>query len=259
MRVVAFPAPGTRDYWFNPAENNWHKAAWKLRDMLIEAGHEIDVFPCDVRDDDVGLYFNHFKQIPQTGKKILIQQEPPVVDPYPYPMIQALPYDRILTFCRPYVDNKKIHFLHFPTPSYDGDLSGVKRNKYICAISSNKRSDHPEQLYTARRLAYLSFGKDIDVYGYGWEKDEEIMRVCNYKGVVEDKVKTLAQYKFAIVFENQNIHGWNSEKIYHCLQAKTTPIYRGSMEDFLPLDEVTEDKWAKAVLNHIEEVIGGPG
>lgn len=254
MRLVAFPAPGTREYWDKPVENNWHKACFAFRDLCKEKGYELAIYPCDVSRDDVGLYFNHYKQIPQTGKKILIQQEPPVVDPYPYEHIQALPYDRILTFCLPYVDNKKIHFLFFPTPSYDGDLSQVKRDKYIVAISSNKRSSHPEELYTARRLNYLSWGKKLDLYGYGWEKDIEILNTCNYKGIVEDKIKKLAEYKFAIVFENQDIAGWNSEKIYGCLQAGTTPIYRGSMDDFLPLSEVTEVPWCRNLMKHIEEI-----
>jgi hypothetical protein len=258
MRVVIFPAPGgpEGEELFAPRENDWHIVALETKRQVEAQGWELAVWPCEVSQTDFGIVFEHHLKLPRMDRKICILQEPPVVRPRPYEIITGLPYDRVLTFCRPYVDNKLIHFMPFNTPSYTKDLSRIHRDGYICAISGNKSFNHPEALYQARRQAYLSWGKDLDLYGHGWALDAEIMATCNYKGIVQDKVSTLARYKFAIVFENQIIHGWNSEKLYHCLQSGTVPLYRGSKEDVLPLSEVTEVRWNERLIQHIKDVLG---
>jgi hypothetical protein len=159
---------------------------------------------------------------------------------------------RILTFVSEFVDDRRIFYQPFPCPSYTKPLSHIPRDRYICAISSNK--NFPGGLYQDRRMAYLSWGKDLDLYGWGWHTDAEVVEKVNYCGPVDDKVATLARYKYALVFENQIVEAYNSEKLYHCIQAGTIPLYRGNKAGIPMLEEVTEGPWCRRIMGHLEAI-----
>lgn len=99
---------------------------------------------------------------------------------------------------------------------------------HLCTlIASNKQSSHPLSLYGERRDTIRAF-EDAEVeafhlYGPGWEGHS------SWRGVVEDKRKTLEAYDFAICYENaRGLPGYVTEKIFDCFIAGTIPVYWGA-------------------------------
>ena len=258
--VVVFPEDGTTVRGASDP-NNWHLTTQELERQIEAKGWKMHAYPDEVagvdpKDRNTLAIYNGIStqyQPPIIERSLLIINEPPIVKPRLYERLHGWPVRRVLTFSHELVDDKRVFFSPFPVPSYSKDLSGVVRDKYICAITSGGKS-FPGGLYEDRRQAYMGWGKDLDLYGWGWEKDAEMLDKVNYCGPVDDKVAVLARYRYAIVFENQIVHGYNSEKLYHCLQAGTVPLYRGSKRDVLPLGEVTEEPWARRIVAHLEAI-----
>lgn len=263
MKVICFPDDGQAQgsAMFNPVPNDWHITTLELKRQVEEKGWSFHPWPevdFEIKDPDVLAIYNGIPSSyhpPPIEKSLLIILEPPIVKPRLYERLHGWPVKRVLTFSKEVCDNRRVFYIPFPVPAYNKDLTHIKRDKYICAISSGGKT-FPGGLYEDRRLAYLGWGKDLDLYGWGWHKDAEIIEKCNYMGPVADKVATLAMYRYAIVFENLVLDGYNSEKFYHCLQANTVPLYRGSKRDILPLSEVTEVPWCKRIMGHLEAVSG---
>jgi hypothetical protein len=242
-----------------PQPLNWHITTNELKRQVEDKGWTFHIWP-DIDFDPMGkdvvaLYNGVYPQtpdpVPVVEKSVLLILEPPVVKPRTYERLFGWHHRRILTFVRSAVDGKRVFYVPFPVPSYTKDLSRIRRDKYICAISSNKMI--PGSLHGDRRLAYLGWGKDLDLWGWGWHTDPEMMDKVNYCGPVNDKVAKLAEYQFAIAFENQIIEGYTSEKYWHCVQAGTVPLYRGWRPDYT-LDYCTEVNWSKNVVAHLEAV-----
>jgi hypothetical protein len=95
-------------------------------------------------------------------------------------------------------------------------------------------------------------GKDLDLFGTGWEKDPEVMNNCNYLGQVEDKICTMSRYTYAIVFEN-TADCYTSEKYWDAIQAGCTPIYRGQFPKYT-MEYADYRQWAKRIVQHIEAI-----
>jgi len=55
---------------------------------------------------------------------------------------------------------------------------------------------------------------------------------------VSAKSATLAQYRFALCFENSQLKGWITEKLFDCFFAGTVPVYWGAPDilDWVPAD-----------------------
>lgn len=256
-RVVIFPEPGYEgDKFTAKCLNSWHVPNCLLVEKLKSAGFDVVVFPCDVSGDDIGIYFEHpLNPVPLTGKSLLVTLEPPVVRPDQWEKITRLPYTRILTFAKELADDKRFFYLHFPIVRYRGQLNGTKRDKWMCAISGNKGSKHPQELYTARKHAYMAFGKDMDLYGQGWhEAPPDFLSKVNYLGPVSDKIATLAQYKYALVFENQALEGYCTEKYWDAVQAGCEVLYRGWKPEGLTLGDVDEEAWSSRIVEHVRQL-----
>ena len=254
-RVVIYPEPGYEGARFTAeAPNNWHLSNVALVEGLKNAGYPVKIWPCEVDTRlDIGLAIDHPRyeaKIPDLA--MCVNLEPPVVYPRFFDRLRGWPYKRILTCCKPYVDDKRTFYSPFPIVRYEGKLGD--HGKYLCAISSsNKRFEHKDALYADRRKNYLSWGKDIDVYGWGWHEDVDIIARCNYLGPVDNKIATLSKYKYAVVFENQIIDGFTTEKYWDCLQAGTTPLYRGSIPDY-PMEDALPQAWAGRIVKHLAEI-----
>ena len=143
---------------------------------------------------------------------------------------------------------------------------------FLVMVNMNKlpRLTHRE-LYRDRMRAVEFFNRtdDIDLYGVGWDKASRRMghtwvpwtlRRMHmafqdwadeirphpwmiaarkvYKGELETKWETLARYDFALCFENAELKGWLTEKLFDCLRTGTIPIYWGAtdIEKLVPLD-----------------------
>lgn len=116
--------------------------------------------------------------------------------------------------------------------------------KLLFAASRNRWHYMPQSTYNLRRRAYAWFERhqpdQFDLYGQYWNAPV----VCferwfgyphyeNYRGELPNggagKVEKMAQYKFALCFENNASQpGYISEKITDCLCARCVPIYYGS-------------------------------
>jgi hypothetical protein len=160
-----------------------------------------------------------------------------------------------LTYVRELVNNDKIFYSPFPLIKYNGIIPVYKNKSKICAIYGNKFFNRPGELYTARRQQILSWGKEIDLYGRGWQEDREILDTVNWCGPWNgNKIELLSRYKYTICYENMNIEGYCSEKLPDAIQAGCIPIHRGWELDY-PLTYAFEDNWIKLVYKHILEVI----
>jgi hypothetical protein len=91
--------------------------------------------------------------------------------------------------------------------------------------------------YGARIRAIEAFAEqdDFDLYGEGWDRrhpavDARVHAKAEraYRGVVDDKLKILAGYRFGLVFENARFPGYISEKLFDCFFARCIPIYSGA-------------------------------
>ena len=90
--------------------------------------------------------------------------------------------------------------------------------------------------------------KNLDLYGFGWNKlkiyrknifarlfnrlgfpSKFFVKYTNiYKGMIDNKINTLTQYKFDFVYENAiGIPGYVTEKIFDSFLAGTIPVYLG--------------------------------
>lgn len=251
--VVIYPEPGYQGEAFtSPAKNNWHVGNLAVYKKLQEEGWTVKVWPCEVdTTGDIGLAFDHPTydcKIPDTA--MCVNLEPPVIRPRFFARIHGWPYKKILSCSRPYCDDKKIFWSAFPAMRYEGHLAKT-RTGWRCAISSgDKRFDHPEAMYERRRQIYLAYGKHIDLYGWGWQEDVEIMQRTNFKGPCDNKVLTLSHYHIATVIENQVIPGFTSEKYWDAAQAGCMIDYTGSVPDY-GIEEAFPPAWAARIVGHL--------
>ena len=134
---------------------------------------------------------------------------------------------------------------HFRDVTFDS-------KRMLVAISRNRWSYMPQSTYGIRKKAYAYFEEHFpdhfDLYGQSWnspvifyEKWFGFPKFKCFKGEVpggwDDKVRLMANYKFAFCFENNaNQPGYISEKITDCFCARCVPIYYGSdgVEELIP-------------------------
>jgi hypothetical protein len=104
------------------------------------------------------------------------------------------------------------------------------------------------QLHDERLAAISYFGKTgtLDLYGSDWSNlsnlplrwQRELSTLIPLLNPKEcnDKLATIANYKFALCFENIEFPGYVTEKIIDCLAAKVVPIYWGAPDilEFIP-------------------------
>lgn len=174
-------------------------------------------------------------------KMIYCNAEPPVVNPRNCPIGYSFikkffPY--ILTWNDEWVDNKTIFKRNIPYYFVNtfGNV-GFENRKLLTSVSGNKKSEHPDELYSEREKVISFFeekyANDFDFYGTGWDSKQH----SGYKGRIEKKSEIYHQYKFAVCFENmKNIKGYVTEKILDCLVMGIVPIYAGAedIEKYVP-------------------------
>ena len=156
------------------------------------------------------------------------------------------------------------HVFHLPYmyESVNANLWTQRERKFLVMINHNKVSAiRWNELFTQRMqaLAFFAAYKEIDLYGLGWDGPsfqlggswlpgsfQKMTRAWKrqwqrirpvpaleaarqvYRGSVPSKLDTLAQYQFALCFENVAMNGWITEKLFDCFVAGTVPIYSGA-------------------------------
>lgn len=116
--------------------------------------------------------------------------------------------------------------------------------------SPTRRLAIKNQLVTKRLEAIEYFGKlnQLKLFGRGWDNLKILPLVWQKRlgkviqklkpEPIEDKLKTIANYKFSICFENVSYLGCLTEKIIDCFAAGVIPIYLGAPDitDFIPAE-----------------------
>ena len=140
-----------------------------------------------------------------------------------------------------------IRFAQQLTPSYRRSWAD---RKFACMVSGNKASSHPDELYS-QRLDVIHWydrhhSKLFHLFGAGWNTPTPsnlFMRAARrlpfipsllapklkvYRGTIEQKLDTLADYRFCFCYENfSSPDGWITEKIFDAMFAGCVPVYWG--------------------------------
>jgi hypothetical protein len=100
-----------------------------------------------------------------------------------------------------------------------------------------------EDLYQ-RRLSAICYFSDVPgfrLYGTGWDKPgrmSKYLQAAKRAGAtpVDDKLKAMTGFRFALCFENCVFPGYVTEKIFDCFFAGCIPVYWGApdISDFVP-------------------------
>jgi Glycosyltransferase family 10 (fucosyltransferase) C-term len=124
------------------------------------------------------------------------------------------------------------------------------RGKLKLSSKSIKRLATKNQLHDTRLSAidYFCNQSFLDIYGYYWNDLNNLplkwrKRLKHHilkrsPGQCEDKKQTIANYKYALCFENTIYPGYLTEKIIDCFVAGVIPIYLGDpvVEKTIPPD-----------------------
>ena len=113
-------------------------------------------------------------------------------------------------------------------------------------MNANKFSLGKNELYSTREKIIRYFekvGTEFDLYGPAWWRPNLKQKILGYalfpswRGRADDKIATIAGYKFNICFENMSdTPGYITEKIWDSFKAKTIPVYWGAnnITDYVP-------------------------
>lgn len=245
-----------------------------FKDLLSQQGVKLDTYDMvSLSKVDKVLFFNfdealYGKCIEADLKKenlVLFAFEPRTVIPEQYRPETWQRFGKVFTFLDDKIDDKSIFKARYPQ-AQDLKLTkpGFGKRKFLTLINGNKYSYVPNELYSRRREAIRYFEKrpDFDLFGFGWEKGNKnigkkgivealkysrLVRLIKdvadssayeaYRGSIDNKYKTLGQYKFCLCFENEEkVLGYITEKIFDCLVCGTVPIYLGAenITDYVP-------------------------
>jgi alpha(1,3/1,4) fucosyltransferase len=221
-----------------------------------------------IEDSEIIFYFNMPKVLPtenKIGNSYLILRESELIIPDNYDRNKHLYFNKVFTWHDGLIDNQKYFKLNFAHLFPSSINSGISHKvKMVTLIAGNKKVNHTLELYSKRIEAIRWFEKYhpecFDLYGVGWNEYKfdgpKVIRALNrvkylpkitakllnqfypsYRGMVDNKKKTMENYKFAICYENaKDIPGYITEKIFDCFFAGCIPIYWGANNilDYVP-------------------------
>lgn len=243
-------------------KDNCIYSSYLLRQELLKKNIDLSTHDINTISESEIVIFNEMpKRIPQRrgGQRFyLLAIESIAVHPINFDVSRYYHFDKVFTWKDDLVDHKrviKINYSFLFNTKLDMDLTQKKR--LICLVANNKRSKHPQELYSERIKVIKWFEKnhpsEFDLYGAGWNEFEvgyvlrKLLKVFNipfikknsicYRGVALQKILLLREYKFNICYENvRDIPGYITEKIFDCFFAGCVPIYLGAnnVTDHIP-------------------------
>lgn len=183
--------------------------------------------------------------------------EPPVVDHHLYDALPELTaiFERVYVhntaghgYSLKGVDRSKLRKLYWPQPRADVIESiweKQDRQRRIVMINGNHKPKYfLGELYSRRIEAMAALAKFgvIDLFGRGWDRwwsrssmwfpywrhRKTLMSI--YKGACSSKYEVMSNYTFALCFENMEMRGYVTEKIFDCFYAGAIPLYLGAQD-----------------------------
>jgi len=148
--------------------------------------------------------------------------------------------DKIATVYRnQYIHHKKIRnirSLNELTWAFRKLVSELRHGSNI-----TKTIDHSQYQLHDKRLELtcgLLASNFLDLYGNGWNNYSNLPKIWQKKlskflgkpkdRFIDNKLKCLTRYRFCLCIENFEYSGYITEKIIHCMVAKSIPIYYGA-------------------------------
>lgn len=184
----------------------------------------------------------------------LVHMEPSVVLPTNYSGSRKRQFGKVITVGGiGSHDSRSVHWpLLWPSAFDLEKLHATERDERVVVINGNKMSFIKGELYSLRRKAIKNLD-NLDLYGTQWDSKfapRLIIAIKSFaqavlsfklprlsglnlwfqdypksKGPVDDKLQTMANYKYALVIENSA--EYMSEKLMEALFAGCVPIYVG--------------------------------
>ena len=148
--------------------------------------------------------------------------------------------DKIVTvYSNQYMHHKKIKnskSLNELTWAFRKLVSELRFGSHMAkTINHSQYQLHDKRLELTHDLLTLNF---LDLYGRGWNDFSNLPDAWqkklkkNFKEgegrLIDNKLKCLARYRFCLCIENFEYPGYITEKIIHCMVAKSIPIYYGA-------------------------------
>ena len=224
----------------HPGETFFWRALYFLKSLRDRGGHMLR------RRKFLRENYGYF------GKRILIQIEPWVVHPYVYKDLEVIRasgiYTKIFIHSRGYGDAYEFFdYFQYWNRSILSPVFDAPKTKFLALLNGNVAphalsvkiaGERFRELYgeRLRAIKYFSAVPGFDLYGWRWDQRPRHPLRLHYgkharrawRGAPEDKAKTLSEYTFSICFENCEVPGWISEKIYDCFAAGSIPVYLGA-------------------------------
>lgn len=224
-----------------------------LKDHFAREG--INLSTQDINPPETSAFVIHndlFPAVPHhLGRDYVLLLESEAVLPENFKHGQLAKARKVFTWDDRIVDQRRILKIQYsfllPEPFV---LPKASKTHFCAIIAANKKSDHVSELYSLReRLARIlphTGQHSLDLYGPGWHKRafspryDRFRRIpCatwfgyqppkSWRGVLDNKLATLPQYRFSICYENVvGIPGYITEKIMDCFLAGTVPVYLGA-------------------------------
>ena len=239
----------------------------RLRESILSRGNTINTadfiaessqnFGNEACYYSLGILEN-YESIAREGRaklKAFVYLEPPVVAPDMYkqlPKLTAafeevyLPNTHGDGYSLEGVKQERLRQLHWPLPFPEvlqHHWENETRQRKLVVINGNhKPNSRANEQYSTRieAMAELSRFGCIDLFGRGWDRwfsrnslwypywrHLKTLKSI-YRGPCDSKYKVLSQYDFCLCFENMQMDGYITEKIFDCLYAGTIPIYLGA-------------------------------
>jgi len=160
-------------------------------------------------------------------RTIAVLYEPEVVLPNNYDKEFLDSCEKVFTWDDRLVDGEKFIKSNFTTNLQDAIMPTLEQyhtRKLLCMMNTYKQSSHPLSMYHKRVEAIRFFNQypnDFDLWGRFWQ-------AATHKGVTNNKLKTLANYRFCLAYENCQTYGYISEKLTDCFMAGVVPVYLGA-------------------------------
>ena len=193
----------------------------------------------------------------QTKIKILLLLESEVYDEYSHNIKNHFNINYVFSWKDFEYGQKKTYGKYYKIkiphklPVFE-NTADISERSGIVMIAANKRQRGANNNFNIRDnflLHAIKKNYNLSLYGHGWTIKHykfpvinKILRLISvepketrfnkiYQGSIENKSEILRKSKFCLIFENQNMLNYNTEKIYDALMYGAVPVYFGNVED----------------------------